>query len=45
MSTTYTPLNKLIGYAETDTLCYRADPEDALYRHQQDRWEPLVEHL
>ena len=38
-------VDKLIGYAETDTLCYRADPEDALYRHQQDRWEPLVEHL
>ena len=38
-------IDKLIGYAETDTLCYRADPEDALYRHQQDRWEPLVEHL
>ncbi len=38
-------IDKLLGYAETDTLCYRADPEDALYRHQQDRWEPLLEHV
>ena len=38
-------IEKLIGYAETDTLCYRADPEDALYRYQQERWEPLVEHV
>lgn len=36
---------KLIGYAETDTLCYRADPEDALYRQQLEVWEPLVEHV
>ncbi|MBX7483206.1 ATP12 family chaperone protein [Qipengyuania qiaonensis] len=36
---------KLIGYAETDTLCYRADPEDALYARQQDVWDPLVQHL
>ncbi|PZO68540.1 MAG: molecular chaperone, partial [Pelagerythrobacter marensis] len=33
---------KLIRFAETDTLCYRADPEDALYRHQQAVWEPLL---
>ena len=33
---------KLLGYAETDTLCFRADPEDALFRKQQDVWEPLV---
>lgn len=32
----------LIPYAETDTLCYRADPEDALYRRQLEIWEPLL---
>ena len=38
-------VDKLVGYAETDTLCYRADPEEALYRHQQETWDPLVEHI
>ncbi|MGB3797678.1 MAG: ATP12 family protein [Alteraurantiacibacter sp.] len=33
---------KLLAYAETDTLCYRADPDDALFRRQQEVWEPLV---
>lgn len=33
---------KLLRYAETDTLCYRADPEEPLYRRQLDIWEPLV---
>ena len=32
----------LLRYAETDTLCYRADPDEPLYRHQLERWEPLV---
>ncbi len=35
-------IDKLLGYGETDTLCYRADPEDALYRRQQEVWEPLL---
>ncbi|MES2699882.1 MAG: ATP12 family protein [Pseudomonadota bacterium] len=35
-------LAKLIGYAETDTLCYRADPDELLYPRQRDLWEPLV---
>ncbi len=34
---------KLLGFAETDTLCYRADPEDALFVRQQEIWEPLVQ--
>ena len=38
-------IEKLLGYAETDTLCYRADTEDALFGRQQDQWEPLVGHL
>lgn len=32
----------LIRYAETDTLCYRADPGEALHRRQLERWEPLL---
>ncbi|ABC62358.1 ATP12 family chaperone protein [Erythrobacter litoralis] len=33
---------KLIGFMETDTLCYRADPDEPLYKRQLDMWEPLV---
>ena len=33
---------KLLGFMETDTLCYRADPDEALYRRQLAVWEPLV---
>ena len=36
---------KLLAFAETDTLCYRADPGDPLYARQQETWEPLLEHL
>ncbi|PKP93644.1 MAG: molecular chaperone [Alphaproteobacteria bacterium HGW-Alphaproteobacteria-14] len=32
----------LVTYAETDTLCYRADPDTPLYAHQQAVWEPLL---
>lgn len=32
----------LIAYAETDTLCYRADPDEALHARQQAEWEPLL---
>jgi chaperone required for assembly of F1-ATPase len=34
---------RLLPYAETDTLCYRADPDKPLYRRQQQLWEPLVQ--
>ena len=33
---------KLMAYGETDTLCYRADPDELLYRRQQAMWEPLL---
>lgn len=33
---------KLLRYAETDTLCYRADPDEPLWKRQQSLWEPLV---
>ncbi len=32
----------LLLYSQTDTLCHRADPEDALYQRQLELWEPLV---
>lgn len=35
-------IDKLLGYAETDTLCYRADPEEPVFRRQQEVWEPLL---
>lgn len=35
-------IDKLLRYAETDTLCYRADPDESLHRRQQALWEPLL---
>jgi chaperone required for assembly of F1-ATPase len=35
-------VSKLLGYAETDTLCYRADPDEPLYLRQREVWEPIV---
>jgi chaperone required for assembly of F1-ATPase len=32
----------LLGYAETDTLCYRADPDEPLHARQLAVWEPLL---
>lgn len=32
----------LLPYGDTDTLLYRADPDEPLYRRQQAEWEPLV---
>ena len=38
-------IERLLPYAETDTLCYRGDPgSDALAR-QEEMWDPLVEAL
>lgn len=34
---------RLLPFAETDTLCYRADPDEPLHRRQQALWEPLVQ--
>jgi chaperone required for assembly of F1-ATPase len=33
---------RLLAYGETDTLCYRADPDEPLYRRQTELWEPLL---
>ena len=33
----------LLRYAETDTLCYRADPDEPFHARQNEVWEPLLE--
>lgn len=33
---------ELLPYAETDTLCYRAEPDEALAARQRAIWEPLL---
>ncbi len=33
---------KVMRYAETDTLCYRADPDEPLHKRQWAQWEPIV---
>lgn len=35
-------VTKLLGFMDTDTLCYRADPDEAFYRRQLEVWEPLL---
>ncbi|MBW8783302.1 MAG: molecular chaperone [Novosphingobium sp.] len=32
----------LLTYAETDTLCYRAEPGETLRRRQEALWEPIL---
>lgn len=32
----------ILRFAESDTLCYRADPDEPLYARQQALWEPLL---
>ena len=32
----------LLPYAETDTLCYRAEPDEPLHARQVEVWEPLL---
>jgi len=33
----------LLPYAETDTLCYRADPDEPLHARQLQLWEPVLQ--
>lgn len=35
-------VDELIPYAETDTLCYRAEPDEALGIRQRAVWDPLL---
>lgn len=37
-----TVVDELIPYAETDTLCYRAEPDEALGIRQRAVWDPLL---
>ena len=38
-------ISQILKYAETDTLCYRADPEQPLFERQQAVWEPLIKRV
>ena len=33
---------RILRFAETDTLCYRADPDEPLWKRQRAVWEPIV---
>lgn len=33
---------RIIRFAETDTLCYRTDPDEPLFRRQVDVWDPVL---
>ena len=33
---------KLLNFIETDTLCYRAEPDEPFYHRQQEVWNPLI---
>lgn len=35
-------IDELVPYGETDTLCYRAEPDEALGVRQRAVWEPLL---
>jgi len=36
---------KLLAYAESDTLCYRAEPDEPLAHRQREVWEPLLKRI
>ena len=35
-------IDNVLAYGDTDTLLYRADPDEALHTRQLDIWEPIV---
>lgn len=35
-------VTRTLRFAETDTLCYRADPDEPLHRRQMEVWEPIL---
>ena len=37
-------ISALLRFAETDTLCYRAEPDEPLHQRQVELWEPLLSH-
>lgn len=34
--------DRLLRFIDTDTLCYRADPEEPLHRRQMEVWDPIL---
>lgn len=38
-------IERLLAFADGDTLCYRAEPDEAVARRQSEVWEPLVAQL
>lgn len=36
-------VEKLLRYGETDTLCYRAGPDEPLWKRQCEVWDPILE--
>ena len=35
-------ITRLLGFADGDTLCYRAEPDEAIAHRQAEVWEPIV---
>ena len=35
-------MSRILKYAESDTLCYRAEPDEPLAARQREVWEPLL---
>ena len=35
-------IDRMLGYAASDTLCYRAEPDEPLAARQREVWEPLL---
>ena len=35
-------ITRLLGFADGDTLCYRAEPDEPVARRQNEVWEPIV---
>lgn len=33
----------ILAFAESDALCYRGEPDEPLWAHQQQQWEPLLD--
>tara|TARA_B100000678_G_scaffold79398_1_gene65820 strand:+ start:851 stop:1543 length:693 start_codon:yes stop_codon:yes gene_type:complete len=38
-------ISRLLGFVDGDTLCYRAEPDEAVARRQAEVWEPIVASL
>ena len=35
-------ITRLLGFADGDTLCYRAEPDEAIAHRQAEVWEPII---